>query len=118
MFKLILTLFTVDLLFGLVLEVQGGNEKCCICHKRFNKYSDCKLFVPSRVMSNISLRLSVSAQTHQEEVVPFVKLVNKHYINGKQSKPAHQVGLGSEMVPKLNFVVLSLSVLNISIPFF
>ena len=36
----------------------------------------------------------------------------------RNRKPAHQVGLGSDMVPKLNFVVLSLSVLNISVPFF
>ena len=38
------------------------------------------------VTSSISLRLSVSTQTHQEEVVPFVKLANKLYINGKQTE--------------------------------
>ena len=64
MFKLILTLFTVDLLFGLVLKVQGGNEKCCICHKRLNKYSDCKLSVPSRSYKQYFLEaLSVDPNT-------------------------------------------------------
>ena len=36
------------------------------------------------VTSSIFLRLSASTQTHQEEVVPFVELANKAYINGKQ----------------------------------
>ena len=119
MFKLILTLFTVDLLFSLVLEVQGGNEKCCICHKRFNKYFDCKLFVPSRSYEQYFLEaFGVEPNTpgRSGSICRTCKQALHEWKTNR--KPAHQVGLGPEMVTKLNFVVLSLSVLNISVPFF
>ena len=37
----------VGLLVGYIFKVQASNESCCICKRKFNKYSDQKIFLSS-----------------------------------------------------------------------
>ena len=72
---------------------------------------DCKLFVPSRSYEQYFLEaFGVDPNTpgRSGSICRTCKQALHKWKTNR--KPAHQVGLGSEMVPKLNFVVLSLSV--------